>query len=424
MKIFYSILLLFSFSAVKSQQSCNGPAKPSSFSQTSISKTGNRSWSSNGDWNGTAPTCTPNANALAQIVNLANVTFDCSTALGLNTSSLELIEIQEGGKLLYPSTISSGARQITINNSAWVEVSGELRGESAGASDFDPTIVINNGGTLYVGSGGLVRLGKPSGTAGSLIINAGGRVIMENGARIEIYNGVSVQGELVINGAICATGTGAGAAPEIQVQSGVAVSGSGSVSGRINGNGWNPGAFSYPLPVKFTLFSGQMIQGSVSLKWETAQEINNSHFDVQRSHNGSTWETLGQVNGNRTTNTVSRYHFTDASPLKGTNLYRLMQVDLDGKFEYSRIVNVKNNGKILTYTLSPNPASDKLRISASTLLNNSDIRIYSVSGAEIRLPVSRNGLLAEADISGLPAGQYIIKIRINDEITTEKFLKQ
>lgn len=425
MKNFYTILCIVLSLTSLSQQPCTGPSKPNPpGSNVSISKTGTgRSWSSNGDWSGTAPTCSPAANTGAQIVATSEMIFDCPSALGLNTSSLELIEVLAGGKLLYPSTISSGARQITINNNAWVEVFGELRGESTGASDFDPTIVINNGGTLYVGSGGLVRLGKPSGTAGSLIVNAGGRVLMENGARIEIYNGVSLAGELTINGAICRLGIGAGPAPVVQVQSGVVVSGSGSVSGGINGIGWSPGAFSYPLPVKFTLFTGQMINGAASLKWETAQETNNSHFEIQRSENGTNWITLGQVNGNRTTNSVSKYQFTDVMPGKGTNLYRLKQVDLDGKFEYSRIVSVKNTGKLLSFVISPNPASDKLQINASTSLNNSDIRIYSMNGLETNIPVSRNGYLAEADLGKLPAGLYIIKVRLNEEVHTDKFVK-
>ncbi|NJN35007.1 MAG: T9SS C-terminal target domain-containing protein, partial [Saprospiraceae bacterium] len=62
----------------------------------------------------------------------------------------------------------------------------------------------------------------------------------------------------------------------------------------------------------------------------TASERNGSHFDVQRSKDGKTFTTIGQVKAVGNSLTLQRYEFSDENPLSGTNYYRLNAVDLDG----------------------------------------------------------------------------------------------
>jgi endonuclease I len=95
------------------------------------------------------------------------------------------------------------------------------------------------------------------------------------------------------------------------------------------------------LPVELVFFTGSVNRGMVTLRWETATEVNNHGFEVERKaiDNGKltveNWKRLGFVEGNGTTNIVHEYSYTDRTVSAGTYAYRLKQIDRDGKFEYS-----------------------------------------------------------------------------------------
>ncbi len=78
------------------------------------------------------------------------------------------------------------------------------------------------------------------------------------------------------------------------------------------------------------------------LTWATATEINTTHFDIERSNDGKTFEKQGSINAN---GSHSTYQFIDEKPLNNSNYYRLKINDIDGKITYSNIVNVSTVGK-------------------------------------------------------------------------------
>jgi len=91
------------------------------------------------------------------------------------------------------------------------------------------------------------------------------------------------------------------------------------------------------LPVTFVSFTADRLDnGTVQLNWNTTNEINNSHFEIQRSIDGSDWTTLGAVaaGGN---SVADSYTFTDENAPAAQTMYRILQVDLDGKSMYSKI---------------------------------------------------------------------------------------
>jgi F5/8 type C domain/Secretion system C-terminal sorting domain len=151
---------------------------------------------------------------------------------------------------------------------------------------------------------------------------------------------------------------------------------------------------------------------SVLLRWTTAQEVNNRYFGVERSADAVHFLTIGQVAGAGTSSTPLNYQWTDSVPAKGTNYYRLRQVDLDGKFSYSTVVTAY----ISTVTGSrlavfPNPAGDVIHILNPDGLQIREVRIYDASGAELR----RYGPFADSNaiqltIGGLSSGLYTLKV--------------
>lgn len=84
------------------------------------------------------------------------------------------------------------------------------------------------------------------------------------------------------------------------------------------------------LPVDLSSFDLFYDGESVRLDWETLFESNTSHFGVERSSDGTSWEQIGVVQGTGTSNSSNKYQFEDISPLDGANYYRLNWYDNDG----------------------------------------------------------------------------------------------
>jgi len=110
-----------------------------------------------------------------------------------------------------------------------------------------------------------------------------------------------------------------------------------------------PNPMPSPLPVELTSFDANVSGAVVVLNWETASEINNDYFQIERSVNGSAWENIGFVEGEGTTTSTTRYEFVDENPLTGISYYRLKQVDFDDKFEYSDKVSVERESDFGPY---------------------------------------------------------------------------
>lgn len=113
-----------------------------------------------------------------------------------------------------------------------------------------------------------------------------------------------------------------------------------------------------PLPVELVSFTGAATADGITLKWSTASEDNNSHFEVERSTDGKAFEKISQVQGHGNSSVMLYYDHLDQRPKPGTNYYRLKQVDIDGQFEYSKIIAVNASESMaqeLQVILSPNP---------------------------------------------------------------------
>lgn len=135
------------------------------------------------------------------------------------------------------------------------------------------------------------------------------------------------------------------------------------------------GDASNPLPVELTLFDAHLSGNQVDLVWETATELNNDFFEVQRSIDGNNFETIEIISGAGTTKETQNYRTVDYQPLAGTSYYRLRQVDFNGDYEFSKVVTVNNNGQV-NVSLYPNPTSkEEVYVRVSSFNYNSPIHI-------------------------------------------------
>jgi len=113
-----------------------------------------------------------------------------------------------------------------------------------------------------------------------------------------------------------------------------------------------------PLPVELTSFSGSFMNAAVRLNWQTATEVDNYGFEIERKDASTEWRKIGFVEGHGISNSPKYYSLSDNSVTKGTAYsYRLIQIDGDGSFTYSHIINI-STGVVSDYTLEqnfPNP---------------------------------------------------------------------
>lgn len=120
------------------------------------------------------------------------------------------------------------------------------------------------------------------------------------------------------------------------------------------------------LPVSLTSFTAKAEENKARLNWTTISEENNDHFEISRSIDGKTFNKLGEVKGNGTSNKENTYQFFDEQPLNGNNYYQLVQYDYDGKskMEGIRSVNFKIN-QSTSVSVYPNPTSEQIYFNLS-----------------------------------------------------------
>jgi len=139
-----------------------------------------------------------------------------------------------------------------------------------------------------------------------------------------------------------------------------------------------------PLPVTLVSFTAAKQEKNVLLKWTTATEIDNDYFIIERSSNGNNWETISQMPTQGNGSNLQYYQDKDLTPLQGVNFYRLKQVDIDGKFVYSKTVMVDMRlNKENNLVLMPNPVvSDALTLNLSDIeaSGNCKILLYDMTG--------------------------------------------
>lgn len=180
------------------------------------------------------------------------------------------------------------------------------------------------------------------------------------------------------------------------------------------------------LPIKLAHFNGRNEGNQCSLlEWTTDIEVNNQYFDIERSLDGSRYTAIGRVAGAGNSVTPKDYQWRDSLPVKGINFYRLKQVDLDGKYAYSKVISVKIGGTPLKQvSVYPNPAKDLVNIVAPDGIGILEIGVYNPSGIQVKKYNGfTNGNNIQISVGTLSNGLYTLKIITNKGTEIIKLLK-
>ena len=332
------------------------------------------------------------------------------------------------------STVSNGDWTVDAN---WNSAPSTNNCSSAGTNTFVISNAITStcnplsfsgNVTIHVLAGGSFTITGSGGLSGNvnLIVDLGGTVIVTGNLNLSGSFSANINGTLSA-GSI----TGGGSAFDCNGSSGT-----GSVtvsSGSCNCSAASASGCTVSAPVTLLVFDAVYSNSNknTTLLWETTNEVNNSHFTIEKSYDGFTFEGIANINAKSSQSSVNEYQYEDEKTNEITNIYyRLKQVDLNGQYTLSKIVNVvvlDNNNFDLRVFPNPSSSSD-FTVSFYGVSQPISLIIYDIHGSELfakTITVQDNNIVTAKDInSNLNAGIYYIHASVQGKSINKKLIIQ
>ena len=348
----------------------------------------------------------------------------------LNVGATGIVNV---GKKFTPYLATGSVPTITVAGGGAINI---LNGGTADFTNASATVtgagqfVVNSGATLNIGSAagldvisGPIRtsaytfstsanysfVGTTAQATGAWLPSPVNNLTINNAAGVTLTSNCTVNGTLYLTAGVFNNNSATLVAPTIV---------------------YGTGSLTTPLPVELTSFTGSASGRNVELLWNTATEINNSGFEVQKNIAG-TWTKIGFVNGAGTSNVSHSYSYSDVNSAATTYSYRLKQIDHDGKFTYSSAIEVTTSLTADDYKLSqnyPNPFNPSTKFSfAMKNAERTTVKIYNAVGQEVATLF--NGIaqagqvyLLTFDAKNLPSGIYFYVLRSQSRNDIKKMM--
>ena len=200
-----------------------------------------------------------------------------------------------------------------------------------------------------------------------------------------------------------------------------------------NGSNWEIGLATsspfIPLPVELTSFTAEAEDQRVILKWTTATELNNNGFEIQRRVDESDFATVGFVKGEGTATNQKEYSYIDKDLVDGKYFYRLKQVDYNGTYEYSDVieVDVRTLDEFFLEQNFPNPFNPTTTIGyVLKEKSNAKLILLNAIGEEVAVLINeeqeKGFHKVEFNAASLPSGVYFYQLKAGSFVETKKML--
>ena len=167
------------------------------------------------------------------------------------------------------------------------------------------------------------------------------------------------------------------------------------------------------LPVKLSAFNVRLNSDkSIGLSWRSEFEANSDKYVIERSSDGYSFSEVGNVTAAGSSSKALNYAFTDKSFTSGAAYYRLRQVDLDGKTEYSKVVYINNKNAVGIITkIFPNPFTSDIQLIGlpSSELTRLNVQVFNAMGQRVDFKITGANAIALTD--NAPRGLYILKVK-------------
>jgi len=179
------------------------------------------------------------------------------------------------------------------------------------------------------------------------------------------------------------------------------------IADRSTGAGFATSSF-VTLPVQFLAFTVTSQSTGALLQWTTTQEVDAANFEVERSVNGTTWNTIASIKATGGEKITTQYSYTDKNAGANTVQYRIRQVDLNGQFTYTSVRTVKMGEAVVPVKAMAAQGNVILQFSEK-VKSQVTVRVISLTGQV----VSTASLQQPAGQVLLPVsvkGQYIVSV--------------
>ena len=278
------------------------------------------------------------------------------------------------------------------------------------ASDWDKNRQPTNGDTIVIPANTAVTVGTNV-TATDIHLRVYGTVTLSNKTTQLTLNGNS---DIVVyeGGKI----EGSEANQKLRIGGVVAYQGNNpAIIGPATATAALPSFGVYILPVKFTGFSLASQNSDVLVQWATAEELNSSAFEVERSADGRNWEKIATVAGKGTSTTASNYSYTDKGIAAFLTYYRIRQVDLDGRFTYTAVKTIKSGITALEVNVAAINSHVVLQFSQQ-VKGTVEVRLVSLSGQVVSRQRIRRPTGQVILNTGAVKGHYIVAVSDAQEL--------
>ncbi len=307
-----------------------------------------------------------------------------------------------GGYTTRDTILTAGTYTVTVG-------AGGGTGANGGSSSFNGTINATGGsrsGTPgtgdYSGGAGAAASGTNGGGGGEgACTTANGQAGGVGGTR----NG----------GSSCDGGDGGKGGTSGQSGTGIGAGGGGcgtSVATSVSGSGTDGQVtvtIVNALPVTYTFFKVETTQtNKARLLWQTASELNNDRFEIEKSIENQDFQTIGVIQGSGTSNQLIDYAFID-NDVSGNSCYRIKQVDYDGHLEFSALACF--TPKLRTeISIFPNPFKNYIRISGLNAKKQTKVELLDMQGRTLLSEIHNNTTDLEISTEMADPGSYILKV--------------
>lgn len=183
------------------------------------------------------------------------------------------------------------------------------------------------------------------------------------------------------------------------------------------------------IPVELTAFTAELMNDFVVLQWSTATETNNKGFEIEKSLDNKDFAVVAYIQGRGNSSETVAYSYNDYNVTSGTAYYRLKQIDFDGTYEYSNVIEVSKDIPV-AYALDqnyPNPFNPITTISFQVAEQvHVKLRVFNVLGNEIATLVDGVKNSGRYDVTfdgtGLASGTYFYTLEASNFISTRKLM--
>ena len=271
------------------------------------------------------------------------------------------------------------------------------------------------GDTIDISSGFTVVISDDQTLNGFVYLKIAGTLEFQgNNSTLRLGSNATV---VVANGRIRGGGT---ASQKLRLGDNAIFSGNeADITGIFTANGSTNGFVSTqaPLPVHFIAFTAIRKANDVLVQWSTMTEMAAQSFEVERSLNGSDWEMVGSVRAVGNSNSVQNYSYTDRSISSSVAYYRVKQVDINGRFQYTIVRTVKADGN-MGISIAATSGNVVLQFPGA-VQNDLSVRIVSYAGtvvAERRVSKAFGQVVLPTSLRG----NYIVVVSGNDGLQSSR----